>query len=182
MSALRGQDLKLLMTGVPEVTLAREREMCYASICIVSNYASGISQNNLTIDEVFEMMGEKEVELLELIYNFIKNVDDSTDCTCLHAGENVDLHLGKGKSVYIYDWDEELSFVEKRDVEIAEDSKHQGGKVLKTCSDCDVLISVQYGFKSKIKADDQGIKLVMDEGSIDEVLKRYVDHVNFMKN
>ncbi|MBE6492472.1 MAG: dinitrogenase iron-molybdenum cofactor biosynthesis protein, partial [Methanobrevibacter sp.] len=39
-------------------------------------------------------------------------------------GENVDLHLGKGKSVYIYDWDEELSFVEKRDVEIAEDSKH----------------------------------------------------------
>ena len=27
-------------------------------------------------------------------------------------GENVDLHLGKGKSVYIYDWDEELSFVE----------------------------------------------------------------------
>lgn len=73
------------MTGVPEVTLAREREMCYASICIVSNYASGISQNNLTIDEVFEMMGEKEVELLELIYNFIKNVDDSTDCTCLHA-------------------------------------------------------------------------------------------------
>ena len=38
-------------------------------------------------------------------------------------GENVDLHLGKGKSVYIYDWDEELSFVEKRDVEIAEDSK-----------------------------------------------------------
>ena len=71
------------MTGVPEVTLAREREMCYASICIVSNYASGISQNNLTIDEVFEMMGEKEVELLELIYNFIKNVDDSTDCTWL---------------------------------------------------------------------------------------------------
>ena len=52
----------------------------------------------------------------------------------------------------------------------------------KTCSDCDVLISVQYGFKSKIKADDQGIKLVMDEGPIDEVLKRYVDHVNFMKN
>jgi len=44
------------------------------------------------------------------------------------------------------------------------------------------LISVQYGFKSKIKADDQGIKLVMDEGPIDEVLKRYVDHVNFMKN
>ena len=97
-------------------------------------------------------------------------------------GENVDLHLGKGKSLYIYDWDEELNFVEVRDVEITEDSKHQGGKVLNACSDCDVLIAVQYGFKSKIKAEDAGIKLVMDEGPIDDVLKRYIDHVEFMKN
>lgn len=73
------------MTGLPEVTLAREREICYNSICIVSNYASGISENNLTIDEVFEMVSKKEVELLELIYNFIKNVDDNADCTCNHA-------------------------------------------------------------------------------------------------
>ena len=73
------------MTGVPEVTLAREREMCYNSICIVSNYASGISKDELTIDEVFEMVKEKESDLLELIYNFIKNVDDSYDCTCNHA-------------------------------------------------------------------------------------------------
>ncbi|WP_458454824.1 S-methyl-5'-thioadenosine phosphorylase [Methanobrevibacter sp.] len=73
------------MTGVPEVTLAREREMCYNSICIVSNYASGISEDELTIDEVFEMVKQKESELLELIYNFIKNVDESTDCACNHA-------------------------------------------------------------------------------------------------
>lgn len=73
------------MTGVPEVTLAREREICYNSICIVSNYASGISPDELTIDEVFEMVAKKEAELLELIYNFIKNVDDGTDCICNHA-------------------------------------------------------------------------------------------------
>ena len=97
-------------------------------------------------------------------------------------GENVNLHLGKGKSVYVYDYDGELSFVEHRSVEIAEDSKHQGSKVLKACEDCDVLISVQFGFKSKVKAEDQGIKLVMDEGPIEEVLKRYIDHVEFMKN
>ena len=73
------------MTGLPEVALAREREMCYNSICIVSNYASGISDQELTIDEVFEMLSEKEADLLELIYNFIKNVEDSPDCTCRHA-------------------------------------------------------------------------------------------------
>ena len=95
-------------------------------------------------------------------------------------GENVDLHLGKGKSVYVYDYDGELSFVEAREVEIAEDSKHQGGKVLKACDDCDVLIAVQYGFKSKIKAEDRGIRLVMDEGPMDEVLERYVNHIEFM--
>lgn len=73
------------MTGLPEVTLAREREICYNSICIVSNYASGISENELTIDEVFEMVKEKESELLELLYNFIKNANDSVDCGCHHA-------------------------------------------------------------------------------------------------
>ncbi|WP_296857339.1 S-methyl-5'-thioadenosine phosphorylase [uncultured Methanobrevibacter sp.] len=73
------------MTGIPEATLAREKEMCYNSICIVSNYASGISDQELTIDEVFEMLSVKEVELLELIYNFIKNVDDLSDCSCHHA-------------------------------------------------------------------------------------------------
>lgn len=97
-------------------------------------------------------------------------------------GKNVDLHLGKGKSVYVYDYDGELKFIEQRSVEIADDSKHQGSKVLKVCSDCDVIISVQFGFKSKIKAEDAGIKLVMDEGPVEEVLKRYIDHYNFMKN
>ena len=73
------------MTGIPEVVLAREREMCYNSICIVSNYASGISPDELTIDEVFEMVSQKEAELLELIYNFIRNSDDTIECSCQHA-------------------------------------------------------------------------------------------------
>ena len=84
MFRMLGGDL-IGMTGLPEVVLAREREMCYNSICIVSNYASGISEEELTIDEVFEMVSQKEAELLDLIYNFIRNVDDSHDCTCQHA-------------------------------------------------------------------------------------------------
>ena len=97
-------------------------------------------------------------------------------------GENVDLHLGKGYSLYVYDYEDELNFVEHRSVDIDKESKHQGSKVLKACEDCDVLISVEYGFKSKIKAEDMGIKLVSDEGPVDDVLKRYIDHYNFMKN
>ena len=95
-------------------------------------------------------------------------------------GENVDLHLGKGKSVYVYDYLDDLKFVEVRNIDIVDDSKHQGSKVLNACQDCDVIIEVQYGFKSKIKAEDLNIKLVMDEGPVDEVLKIYIDHYNFM--
>ena len=73
------------MTGLPEVTLAREREMCYNSICIVSNFAAGISENELTVEEVLEIVAQMKGDLLELIYNFIKNVDDSKDCRCRHA-------------------------------------------------------------------------------------------------
>lgn len=84
MFKLLGGDL-VGMTGVPEVTLARERAICYNSICIVSNYASGISEDNLTIDEVFEMVNAKESDLIELIYEIIRNLDDDFDCPCRHA-------------------------------------------------------------------------------------------------
>lgn len=72
------------MTGVPEVVLAREREICYSSICIVSNFAAGISDEKLTIDEVFEIMEVKKGELIDLIYNSIKKLENK-DCSCRHA-------------------------------------------------------------------------------------------------
>ena len=84
MFKMLGGDL-IGMTGLPEVVLAREREICYNSICIVSNFAAGISEHELTMEEVFEIVAEKKGDLLELIYNFIKNADDSPDCTCHHA-------------------------------------------------------------------------------------------------
>ena len=98
-------------------------------------------------------------------------------------GANVDLHLGKGNSIFIYEYENDsLDLVEHRQIDIDVEGKHQGSKVIEACKDCDVLISLQYGFKSKIKAEDVGLKLVDDEGTIDEVLARYINHVNFMKD
>ena len=71
-------------------------------------------------------------------------------------GENVDLHLGKGYSLYIYSYEnDDLTFIEHRKVDIDLESQHQGSKVITACEDCDVIIAAQYGFKSKIKADQQ---------------------------
>ena len=98
-------------------------------------------------------------------------------------GQNVDLHLGKGYSLYIYEYEnDDITLTEHREVDIDLESHHQGSKVIEACSDCDVIIAAQYGFKSKIKADELNIKLVSDDGSVDEALKRYIDHYNFMKS
>lgn len=98
-------------------------------------------------------------------------------------GVNVNLHLGKANSLYVYEYkNQEISFHDHRQVEINKNLKHQGSKVLEACMDCDVIICVQYGFKTKIKADDLGIKLVMDECPIDEALEKYIQHYNFMNN
>ncbi|MFQ5963633.1 MAG: MTAP family purine nucleoside phosphorylase [Candidatus Scalinduaceae bacterium] len=48
-----GSDL-IGMTLVPEVFLAKELEMCYASICYVTNYAEGITDSEYRPGELFE--------------------------------------------------------------------------------------------------------------------------------
>ncbi|MDL2246657.1 dinitrogenase iron-molybdenum cofactor biosynthesis protein [Methanobrevibacter sp. OttesenSCG-928-K11] len=96
-------------------------------------------------------------------------------------GENVDTHLGKSLYLSIYDVDgDDFNFIERRETGVDVSEKHSGGIVLELAQDCDVIITAKYGFKSKIKADNANIKLVEDEGPIDEVLKRYIDHVKFL--
>ncbi len=43
------------MTSVPEVVLAREVGIPYAAVCLVTNYAAGISTSPLSHQEVVEV-------------------------------------------------------------------------------------------------------------------------------
>lgn len=96
-------------------------------------------------------------------------------------GINVDSHLGKASWLYIYEINgDEAVFIEKRETGIDPSQKHSGSIVLNLAKDCETVISVKFGFKSKMKADDANIKLVKDEGTVEDVLKRYIDHVTFM--
>ena len=70
------------MTGLPEVVLAREKNICYSSICIVSNYGAGISPDKLSMEEVLDIMNDKSNELLDLIYDTVKKLGDNCDCEC----------------------------------------------------------------------------------------------------
>jgi len=73
------------MTGIPEAILARELEICYASICMVSNYAASISKEKLTIKEVFDIVEDKKEDLVKLIYNTIAKIPSIRDCPCKYA-------------------------------------------------------------------------------------------------
>ena len=63
------------MTNVPEVNLANEAEMAYATISMITNYAAGISESALTHAEVVEMMGNMAAQLKSLILGAIDAID-----------------------------------------------------------------------------------------------------------
>ncbi|HWR09523.1 S-methyl-5'-thioadenosine phosphorylase [Sporomusa sp.] len=73
------------MTNVPEVVLAREAEMCYATVSMVTNFAAGISPQPLTHHEVLETMQGNAENIKQLIMAAISQLDTETDCTCKHA-------------------------------------------------------------------------------------------------
>jgi len=70
------------MTGVPEVVLAREAEICYASVGVVTNYAAGITGETLSADEVHKLMGQLRPDLLALLTQAITRLDPDADCLC----------------------------------------------------------------------------------------------------
>lgn len=70
------------MTGYPEVVLAREITMCYASLCVVTNPAAGISKERLTSEEVISLMKRKDEELREILRRFIVNLPEERTCHC----------------------------------------------------------------------------------------------------
>jgi len=70
------------MTLVPEIVLARELSMHFASINVITNLAAGISGERLTSDEVIQMMHQKTEEIKQVILSFIKNLPERLECAC----------------------------------------------------------------------------------------------------
>lgn len=73
------------MTNIPECPLAREAEICYATISMVTNFAAGISLQPLTHKEVTECMEQNLSSFKRIITSLLKEYDPDTDCSCHHA-------------------------------------------------------------------------------------------------
>jgi 5'-methylthioadenosine phosphorylase len=70
------------MTAFPECNLAREREICYANLSVITNYAAGTSATKLTAEEVVEEMGKATQKLKEIISMVPVYLTKERDCPC----------------------------------------------------------------------------------------------------
>lgn len=75
------------MTGVPEVVLARELGLCYASLCLVTNYAAGMTGDAITGEEIGEICGQRRETLDAVLLAIIERLEDMPDCACRPQSE-----------------------------------------------------------------------------------------------
>ncbi|MCL6631439.1 MAG: S-methyl-5'-thioadenosine phosphorylase [Alicyclobacillus herbarius] len=73
------------MTSVPEVVLAKECELCYATVCMVTNYGTGLSSTPLTHQEVVEQMAANVEKIRTWFFAVIDELDGPRTCACSHA-------------------------------------------------------------------------------------------------
>jgi 5'-methylthioadenosine phosphorylase len=74
------------MTGYPEVVLAREAALCYASLCIVTNPAAGMAgASDLAISEIADLMKMSQEIVGEIIYQAAQKIPDQRSCGCNNA-------------------------------------------------------------------------------------------------
>ncbi len=81
MFAQLGGDL-VGMTNLPEVVLAREAGLCYATMAIVTNFAAGIASGPLSHQEVVEIMAENSQRLQKLLNRALAIMPKERSCPC----------------------------------------------------------------------------------------------------
>ena len=69
------------MTGAPEAFLARELQMCYSTLCFISNRAAG-KQEKLSAVEVMEVGKVMMPQILTILQRTIENLPTSRNCPC----------------------------------------------------------------------------------------------------
>lgn len=72
------------MTVVPEVFLARELEICYATICFISNMAAGM-QKRLTAQEVIETAKKAGPVIQQILSEVVSKTPRKRRCPCSMA-------------------------------------------------------------------------------------------------
>jgi 5'-methylthioadenosine phosphorylase len=74
------------MTAYPEGYLARELELCYANISLITDYDVGVEDvPPVTNDEVVRVFNENNEKLRGLLFEIIPILPEARDCPCATA-------------------------------------------------------------------------------------------------
>jgi 5'-methylthioadenosine phosphorylase len=83
----RSSDNALIgMTTMPEAVLAREAELCYATVCIVTDYdVWHETEEPVTVDAVIKTLKRSVREAQALVAAALPELASRADCACRHA-------------------------------------------------------------------------------------------------
>jgi predicted Fe-Mo cluster-binding NifX family protein len=92
-------------------------------------------------------------------------------------------HFGRARGFAIYQWiGDEVKFLKYMETNINPQEKHQWHEGLRILGDCEVIIAAQAGMKAKYGIKKANLKLVEDDGTVEDVLERFIKHERFMSN
>jgi len=72
------------MTLCPEVSLAREAEICYANISMVTDY-DNLSEKGANVEEIIKTMKSNTENVRKLLYATIPKIQNERKCACRNA-------------------------------------------------------------------------------------------------
>lgn len=79
------------MTQYPECILAREQEMCYANISLVTDYDTGVKDDPsvlpVSIEQVMQILSENNENVKKLIFALVSKMPEKRRCPCAKALE-----------------------------------------------------------------------------------------------
>lgn len=77
------------MTQYPEVVLAKEQEICFLGIALITDWDIGLAASgkvkSVDIQEVIKVFNQNISQSRDLIFEIIKNLPDKTNCSCQTA-------------------------------------------------------------------------------------------------
>lgn len=77
------------MTALPEAKLAREAEMCYATLALVTDYdVWHETEEQVSVESVVKILGQNIANAKRILAGIFSKISGLGDCSCQHALDN----------------------------------------------------------------------------------------------
>jgi 5'-methylthioadenosine phosphorylase len=76
------------MTNMPEARLAREAEMCYATLALATDYDCWHDQEEVSVEQILKIISLNVKTAQEIIRKMVDQISEERTCTCARALEN----------------------------------------------------------------------------------------------